>query len=33
MKTYIELKNNCGGVFELNTDQIVEHVQAFLSAD
>ncbi|SVB10897.1 uncharacterized protein METZ01_LOCUS163751 [marine metagenome] len=33
MKTHIELKNNYGGVFELNTDQIIEHVQTFLSAN
>ena len=32
-KTYTELKNTSGGIFELNTDQIVEQVQAFLSTN
>ncbi len=32
-KTYTELKNTSGGIFELNTDQIVEQVQTFLSAN
>ena len=32
-KTYVELKNTCGGIFELNTDQLVEHVQTFLGTN
>ena len=27
---YFELKNVKGGIFELNTDQIIDHVDAFI---
>jgi pimeloyl-ACP methyl ester carboxylesterase len=32
-KTYTELKNTSGGIFELNIDQIVEQVRTFLSTN